>query len=383
MRIGLFGDTYYPEKNGVAVSMHQLRKGLEEAGHEVFIFTIETKDMVPDDHVIRYKTADAGLVKGRRVAIPHYKKWLKTVENLHLDVIHTQSEFPLGKLGRKAARKFNIPFVHTYHTIYEHSAMYLNFPLCSTEFLQKIICDFTTKWCNSAEFVIVPTAKTYDLLLKDGVKTELEIIPTGLDMEKYHSVDQKKVSQLKQRYGLTEKDKVLLYLGRVDPEKSIDVLIDYMSTVAEKDPEVKLVIVGGGLSEKGLKEKVKELHLENKVIFTGAVDWDEVQNYFALGDIFVSASFSETQGLTYYEALAVGLPVLGFRDRCLDVMIADGENGWQFDEREDFVEKMERMLSNIDRFKENAQKTAEHFTTRQFAENVLEVYRHVMDKHGI
>ena len=382
MRIGLFGDTYYPEKNGVAVSMHQLRKGLEAAGHEVFIFTIETKGMVYDDHVFRYKTVKAVIVKGRRVSVPHYAKWLKQVEKLKLDVIHTQSEFTLGRLGRKAAQKFGIPLIHTYHTIYEHSAMYLNLPASGTKLMTDMIRKFTTNWCNSVDYVIVPTAKTYDLLVEDGVKKEMKIIPTGLDMDKYRSADPEKVRSLKKRYGLTENEKVLLYLGRVDPEKSIDVLVDYMSTVAEGHPEVRLVIVGDGLSMEALREQAEKEGIQDRIVFTGAVNWDEVQNYYALGDIFVSASFSETQGLTYYEALAVGLPVLGFRDRSLDVMIRDGENGWQFDRREDFLEKMETMLDKLPYFKENAMKTAENFTTGKFAEAVLEVYRYVMEKRS-
>lgn len=380
MRIGLFGDTYYPEKNGVAVSMHQLRQGLEAAGHEVFVFTIETKGMVPDPHVFRYPTVDAMIVKGRRVAVPHYRKWLKTVEELHLDVIHTQSEFTLGKLGKKAALKFHIPLVHTYHTIYEHSAMYFNLPISGTELMKKLIRDFTTRWCNGVDFVIVPTAKTYDLLVEDGVEKEMKIIPTGLDIRKYRFPDQDHVKELRKRFGLTETDKVLLYLGRVDPEKSIEVLLSYMKEAVRKEPRVKLVIVGDGLSLSSLKKQAAGEDLQDRVVFTGAADWDQVQDYFALGDIFVSASFSETQGLTYYEALSASLPVLGFRDRCLDVMITDGENGWQFDECGDFVEKMEQIFGSLSQFKKNAGKSAEKFTTEQFAADVAEIYRYVLQK---
>ncbi|MDO4478317.1 MAG: glycosyltransferase [Lachnospiraceae bacterium] len=378
MRIGIFGDTYYPEKNGVAVSMFQLRKGLEALGHEVFIFTIDAPGAPEDDHVYRFKAVRSGLVKNRRVAIPHFRKWLRLVESLNLDVIHTQTEFTLGSLGRKAAKRLNLPLVHTYHTIYEHSAMYFNLPISGTALMVKIITAYSVRWCNRMDFLIVPTGKTFDLLKMEGVKTPIKTIPTGLDVDKYQTPHLAHTEALRKEMGLSEADKVLLYLGRVDPEKSIHVLVDHMKMVVPKDPHVKLVIVGGGMSADKLKAQVKSLGLEKNIFFTGAVRWDEVQDYYALGDIFVSASISETQGLTYYEALAAGLPVLAYRDRCLDEMVIDGENGYRFDAAEDFIDHLFEILDDHERYKANARAMAENFTAEKFGENVLAIYEQVL-----
>ena len=130
MNIGIFTDTYYPEVNGVANSVYQLKQGLERRGHTVYIFTVSNPDMgnIIEDNVIRIVSLPFLFLKERRVAAPIARAWRRKIESFHLDIIHTQTEFGMGHLGRKAAEYLGVPHVHTYHTIYEDYTHYLKVP---------------------------------------------------------------------------------------------------------------------------------------------------------------------------------------------------------------------------------------------------------------
>ena len=379
MRVGIFSDTWYPEMNGVAVSAKQLKTELERLGCEVFVFTVDGGEDVDRSHVFRMKTIPAGVVRDRRVGILNYRKWLRFIGHLDLDVIHTQTEFSLGILGKRAARRYRIPMVHTFHTIYEYDIHFLRLPGKDLRAMHSLVKRICRGWCNMADHVIVPTEKVKELLEEYGVRRDIDIIPTGLPLSKFRNVDTEHVRKLREQYGLTDDHKVLIYLGRVSKEKEIDVILDYMVKVREKDPDVRLVIVGDGVARVDLMMQAKRSGLEDRVIFTGRAPWEEIQDYYALGDIFVSASHSETQGMTYYESLFTGLPVLAVKDPCLDPIIREGVNGYQVEGADDFIEKMEDIFGRLEEFSRNAALSAEPFSSERFAEKVLDTYMETID----
>jgi 1,2-diacylglycerol 3-alpha-glucosyltransferase len=392
MRVGLFTDTYYPEKNGVAVSTYQLRKGLEALGHEVYVFTVENKDAERDKeeekNVIRFKAVNAVIIEGQKVALPLLHHQMKIVQSLNLDVIHTQTEFTLGILGWRAAKKFGIPHIHTYHTVYEEYTQYIHLPGGNSSQMKNLIRRLSGWWCNQFDLVIAPTKKTQDLLEHYRVQTKMDVVPTGLQLDKFAAPDAAHVESLREEYGLLPTDRVLIYLGRVSGEKNIDQLISYMENIADQqkktrdNPSIKLMIVGGGPAEAALRRKADKLVEEGYVIFTGMVSWDQVQDYYALGDIFVSASTSETQGLTYYEAMASGLPVLAHQDECLNNILTDGVQGYQFVEAESFKEGLISILADLEAFSKQAKEAAGAFTDKEFAQKVEECYENAIEKNG-
>lgn len=375
MNIGIFTDTYYPEINGVANSTYQLKRELEERGNNVYVFTVSNPKMTDfEKHVFRMKSIPLALLKERRVGCSILSSWYKVIKELNLDVIHTQTEFTIGHIGRKAARKLGIPLIHTYHTIYEDYTHYLKFP--GNQKLKGAIRSLSRVCCDKADNVVVPTKKVRNLLIKYGVKKNIIVQPTGIDLGKYQNTDAKQVKVLREQYGLKDTDHVLISVGRLSKEKSLDEIIMLTGKLRQTDQRIKLIIVGDGPEEKQLKKLVIQRRLDNCVTFTGAVPWIEIQNYYALGNVFVSASTSETQGLTYVEALASGKPLLAKRDDCLNGLLEYGENGYSFTTDCEFISNYNKLFEddNWSTMKDSAVNAANHISSAQFGAGIEHIY---------
>ncbi|VEJ34400.1 GDP-mannose-dependent alpha-mannosyltransferase [Aedoeadaptatus ivorii] len=369
MRIGLFTDTYYPEINGVANSTYMLRNALEAMGHTVYVITsrVSGTESSPEEHIYRIPSIKPYLVKDRHLALVVEPYWKHKGKQMELDVIHTQTEFTVGMLGMRIAQKFGIPLVHSYHTMYEDYTHYFHVP--KSEKLKPVVRMLSAKFCNYADGVIVPTDKVRKKLHSYKVYRDVYVVPTGLDPAKYGNCDANEVERLRARYGL-ESGYTLLYIGRLAEEKNIDQVIDHYKKLEDAGEDVNLLIVGDGPVRGKLEKQARDLRIRN-IAFTGAVPWEEIQNYYALGDLFVSASTSETQGLTYNEALASGLPILVRRDPCLEQVLREGENGMGFVGEEEFLKGYRAIRALPEGL------APEAYTDRDFAQEVLAVYKEI------
>ena len=384
MNIGIFTDTYYPEVNGVANSAYQLKSELEKRGNTVYVFTVSNPEVKEKEyHVFRLKSVPFVLLKERRISYYLTKIWINKVKALNLDVIHTQTEFCLGHMGRKIAKYLNIPLVHTYHTIYEDYTHYLRVP--GNQKLKGMVRILSRKCCDKADLVIVPTEKVKKLLSSYGVKRDIVIQPTGVNLSKFERYDKGEIVRLKEKYNLSDLDHVLLYVGRVSHEKNLMELIDIISQVKEIDLHVKLLIVGDGPDLEKLKNKLNEDGIEEYVIFAGSVPWEEIENYYALGDVFVCASNSETQGLTYIEALAAGKPILVRKDECLDGILQDGINGYGYNSNNDFIKYYQKLFMNMKyrKIREACINSVNKVSLEAFGETVEGFYKKVCGKNVI
>ncbi|MGN0409323.1 MAG: glycosyltransferase [Candidatus Fimousia sp.] len=374
MKIGIFTDTYYPEINGVANSTYELKKGLESMGHQVYIFTVSNPSVTKDEkNIFRIPSVPFVFLKERRIGCTLAAIWKKKIKRLHLDVIHTQTEFSIGHLGRKTALYLGIPHIHTYHTIYEEYIHYIK--MAGNDRVKEMARAFSRHCCNQADAVIVPTKKVKALLRNYGVHQEIHTIATGIPLKKFHQYHKEHTKQLLQLYGLSETQHILLYVGRLSEEKNIDHLIYHFQEIVQEDELARLVIVGDGPEKEKLIDDVKTWQLEKQVIFTGAVDWEEIPDYYAMGDVFVSMSNSETQGLTYFEALASGKPILVQKDDCLQDLLLQKKNGYAFQNHEEFLKGYRflfgtEFLSSPEEIKASVSKYDEH----TFALHVWEVY---------
>jgi 1,2-diacylglycerol 3-alpha-glucosyltransferase len=386
MKIGLFTDAYYPIISGVSISVDTLSKELTKLGHEVVIVTNDHDHADSDEHVIRFegkRLPMKGLHEYRIGKVTNKK--VNDIGDLKLDLVHCHTEFTMGRLGRRAARRFNIPVVHTYHTMYEDYVHYVTkmfaLPL---RFLAKKY----SKWfANSADEVIFPTIKVKNTFDRYGFEKSSHIIPTGIYLEKFRRINYKNndLLELSQKLGIEEDDFVLLYLGRMSREKSIDNLICKFAKISSKNLKVKLLLVGGGPDQAYFEEKVKELGIEDKVIFTGMVCPGEVGTYYQIADLFVNFSVTETQGLTYIEALASGLPLLVKYDDNLEGVIENGGNGFSFKDESNFITLFNKIYSNKVLFNEitnNASRGIEKFSAESYALNVLKIYNDLLVKEN-
>ena len=383
MRIGIFTDTYPPYINGVSTSVSMLENALRKKGHQVYIVTVNTENMrykyENDEHIIRIPGVPIGIYDYRLTGV-YPLKAINKIKKWNLDVIHSHTEFGVGTFARIIAKQYNIPLVHTYHTMYEDYVHYITKGYFNNT-SKKIVEYLTNFYCNqTATELIVPTKKTYDLFKEKYKYTRnVHIIPTGIEVEKFYkeNTDPAKLEDIRKKHGLNKGDFVILYVGRLGQEKSVDVLIEAHQELA-REYKAKLLIVGDGPDMDTYKNLVHKLKIDDNVIFTGKVPWTEVTLYYQIADIFATASKSETQGLTVIEAMAASLPVVAVDDESFRNVIIDGLNGHLFDTKKEYKKYVKSFIdepSKLQQFSKQARINADTYSSKYFAERVLDVYR--------
>ena len=324
MRVGLFTDTYFPQVSGVATSIRTLKTELEKQGHTVFIFTTTDKDVnrYEDWQIIRIPSVPFFAFKDRRVAYRGFSKALEIARQYQLDVIHTQTEFSLGLLGVWIAKELKIPVLHTYHTQYEDYVRYIaNGMLIRPSMVKYIVRGFL----NDMDGVICPSEIVYDLLTRYKVTTEKRVIPTGIDLAKFErpEITTDHIEDLRKKLAIDDSETMLLSLSRVSYEKNIQAVIAALPDVLKENAAVKLVVAGDGPYLADLKEQAESLGITDSIIFTGMIPPNETALYYKAADFFISASTSETQGLTYLESIASGTPIIAHGNPYLDNVVTD------------------------------------------------------------
>lgn len=385
MNIGLFTDTYYPELNGVANSVFLLKQELEKKGHNVYVITTKTPGAPANEKgVFRVPSKAWDPIPERRIGMVYHPRIALQIHKMKLDIIHTHTEFSVGMFGRIMAHELFIPVVHTYHTIYEDYTHYIKKYISSEKRARQFVKQFSKFSVRGAEELIVPTEKVAQLMRRYGVKPDINVIPTGIDLKRFQTQDSEAAKlRLKMSLGIPRDHKVVLYLGRVSEEKNIDELMEYFDHYVDRRQAVTFLIVGDGPYRSTLERAAKGKKHRKQIRFAGAKPWDEITHYYQLADVFVSASTSETQGLTYIEALASGLPVVARRDPCLDGVLFHGRNGYVFEDENSFIYGMEQVLYNrrkID-YRANALESVEQFSTEKFAGRIENIYFHVTQTH--
>lgn len=388
MNIALFSETYYPEINGVATSVYMLKGELENRGHHVYVFTTTTPGTPEFEHnVFRVPSIPFAFITERRVGLFYQPKLAHVIKKLNLDIIHTHTEFSLGIFGRIMARELRLPIVHTYHTIYEDYTHYLTHIQVLDRRAKAFARNYSKVCCNTVEQVIVPTEKTKELLMRYSVHKDISVVPTGINLSKFDRKQflEEEINTLKKKFGINSQDKVLLYLGRVSMEKNIEEIINAMPEYMKMRENIKFVIVGSGPALEKLESLVRRLKLTDKFVFTGSQPWDTIGLFYCLGDVFVSASRSETQGLTYIEAMASGLPVVAREDQCLIDILETGKNGYTFTDKEGLYRGLDQVLF-LDKetdYSANAINKVKRYSTEEFAYQVEKVYQQVISRDRV
>ncbi|MBR1865809.1 MAG: aldo/keto reductase [Lachnospiraceae bacterium] len=385
MNIGLFTDTYYPELNGVANSVFLLKQELEKKGHNVYVITTKTPGAPASEKgVFRVPSKAWDPIPERRIGMVYHPRIAMQIHKMKLDIIHTHTEFSVGMFGRIMAHEMFIPVVHTYHTIYEDYTHYIKKYISSEKRARQFVKQFSKFSVRGAEELIVPTEKVARLMRRYGVKPDINVIPTGIDLKRFQVQDSEAAKlRLKLMLGIPREHKVVLYLGRVSEEKNIDELMEYFDHYVDRRQAVTFLIVGDGPYRSVLERMAKGKKHRKQIRFAGAKPWDEITHYYQLADVFVSASTSETQGLTYIEALASGLPVVARRDPCLDGVLFHEKNGFMFEDESTFIYGLEQVLYNRRKmdYRASALESVEQFSTEKFAGRIENIYFHVTQTH--
>ncbi len=380
MKILLATDSY-KQINGVSNSVGLLAQGLRERGHEVKVLSLSENHKSyreGDDYYIG--SMDAMIYPDLRFSLARADELIDRLVEWHPDIAHIQTEFSANFLAMKIVKKCDIPYVMTAHTDYEE---YFKSKNVNATLARAMIKNFERVVYGKADTLIVPSYKIQELVEIYKVRCPVVVIPTGIELKNYPEMTHGK-EQLLQKLGIKNNGKVLVCVSRISKEKNIGELIDYMPALLRKDPEITLLIVGGGPYLDKLREKVDRLELNDSVRFAGMIPSDEVYKYYRVGDIFVCGSTFETQGLTYVEALANALPLVCREDKCLINIIEQGENGFTYTNEEEYVAHILTILS--DRALQKKMSTASvgksyAFSKEVFISSVEQLYLDVIAKH--
>lgn len=384
MKVLIATDWYAPTVNGVVTSVLNLQRQLEAQGHDVRVLTLsQSRHTLVQGSVTYVGAMGAGVIyPGARLRTALATRQVQALIRWRPDVIHTQCEFSTFLLARKIGDRTGAPIVHTYHTVYEDYTHYFS---PSRAWGKRMVAFFSRRIVGQTACVVVPTEKVRNILGGYGIQKPVCVIPSGIDLSRFSApADRERRRRLKAKLGIPADNFVLAYVGRLAKEKNVEELLGSLARLDRID--VTLLVVGDGPHRQALEGAVQGLELQERVVFTGMVKPDRVADYYRLGDLFVSASTSETQGLTYIEALASGLPALCRKDACLDGVILDGVNGWQFETGGEFLARLQTFLADGELREAMRAAAAEHarrnFSAESFARRVSEVYAAVTEGDG-
>lgn len=343
--IGFFTCNAPPLLNGLAISIRQFTSHLRRLGHRVHIFApryLRTpwEEAEPDV----YRIPSLRVPTHHRYALPILAAapaLLRLIPTLGIQIVHAHHPFLVGPYSCRLARRLGVPFVFTYHTLYEHYAHYV--PVISAV-AAKIGESRSYAFANRADLVIVPTSGVRRRLLTHGVVAPVEVIPTGV--EPPGPPEEPKLA-LRRRLGVPEGGPSLLYVGRLAREKNLEMLLRAVRAAVQVAPGVILFMVGEGDAEQPLRRLAAGLDLAERVRFVGPVPHEDVGHWYRAADLFVFPSVSETQGLVVLEAMAHGLPVLAIRSIGTSDFIEDGINGaLAEDSEDDFTRRLLGLLGD-------------------------------------
>ena len=378
MRIAIFTDTYYPDINGVVSSIGILRNELMKHGHQVLIITTippHGVQMNDDSSIIRMNGISLKSIYGYRMAGIYKNKIFKQIKEFNPDIIHTQTEYGVGLFGRLCGYKLNVPTVYTFHTNLYDYTYYVTKGIQPLDAIAKLIVKKLMKvYTTHTTSLIVPSDKTASMMKSIGINKKINIVPTGLELERFKIHNEDHTKQIKEKYSLTNHFS-LISLGRLAEEKSLDFIISAMPEIIKRNPDIRLFIIGDGPAKETLTQLTHDLKMDEYIRFAGCQSADVIPDFYYSGDLFVSASLTETQGLTFIEAMASSLPVLARYDSNLDPVIVEGKNGHFLYSKEEYVDKViELSHKDLTPYKQHAVKHAQQFDSHTFYEGVMQVY---------
>jgi len=374
MRIGIFTCNYRPLVNGLSSSIEIFSHEFRARGHQVFIFAPRYPGYdEEEDGVFRFPSLRAPTHHQYTLPIPFSPRIGTLLPRLQLDLIHAQHPFLLGAYALRAARRLRLPFVFTHHTLYEKYTHYL--PLASVPAQQWAI-HRSVSFANRADLVIAPTQGLREILRMRGVRSRIEVVPTGVEVE------EKGEARIRPaELNIPPSGRILLSVGRLAKEKNLYTLLEAFSRLACQSPDPYLVLVGDGDERSRLEEWVGRKGLKDRVRFVGSQRRAALGRYYGSAHLLLFPSLSEAQGLVVAESMAQGLPVVALRSFAVEDLIEDGVNGYLADGMEALVDRTRELLFDEGRrrsFSELARKKAREFAAPAMAERMLGLYQELI-----
>ena len=376
MKILISTDCYLFNTGGITASVLALCAGLRRRGHEVKTLSMSNKNRSfrdGDDYYVR--SFPAFYYPDMRISFASRDPLLKELEEWKPDLIHIQTEGSPRRMALKIGRRCGAPIVMTCHTDYGHFV----FGKCKTSApVRGFLRIAGAILYRQADRVTAPSRKAAEFPFLSSVRDRLTIVPNGMETEKYRKHLQKDERRaFRASLGIGDHTGTLVTVSRLSKEKNIQELISFLPGLLQKDPNIKLLIVGDGPYRKKLEKLTIKLHLSDSVVFTGRIPPEDVWRYYDAGDLFVSASTFEVHSMSYLEALANGLPMLCRADDALQGVLQHQKNGMIYHsekEFDDFAAMILREEEPREGMGRCSSVIAENFSCNAFTSSMLSVY---------
>ncbi|VVB76876.1 D-inositol-3-phosphate glycosyltransferase [uncultured archaeon] len=381
--IAFYSDTYLPAVDGVVTSMLTFKKELERRGNKVYIFAskkgIRKSKAYESEDVFLYPGVDFKPYPQYSVAVFPFYSSLK-LSSLGIDVIHSQTPFMMGFNALIAAKIGKIPLVSTYHTMIDSKSSSAYYPKNNSikKFAGATMWKYIKFYYNQCDVTIAPSQAVADMLGARGVGNT-RIVPNSIDLKRFNP--KVRGDAMRARLGLKDKERVVLYLGRVSREKKIEVMLKAARSVTARNRDVTFVVGGTGPAVDYYRRAAKKLGVLDRVRFIGFVEDKDLPGLYAASDVLCLPSTFETQGIVSIEAMAVGKPVVAADYLALRELIENGANGERFKAGDytSCARKIEKVLNKCDAYRKEAVKTAGKFSVEKVTDELLKVYDSVVD----
>lgn len=404
MRIAMMTNNYKPFIGGVPISIERLSNGLRELGHEVYIFAPTYENQVEEEYVVRFKSFKHNISKGKFV-VPNIldSSLEEQFRVLNIDMIHVHHPMLVGWSALYLGKRYKIPVTFTYHTrfeqyihhlktfnymenVYKYEELSLKAELCSfiLDFTKEKLIPKTIKcFANKCDNIIAPTNLMEDYLRGFGVRSNIDILPTGLEETSY--IYNSESLKIRERYK-GDKKYLMCTVSRLAKEKNIDFIVDGISLLKNKVGNCfKVLIIGDGPSKEELLDKVVDLNLRDNIEFLNSIPNEEIQKYYAASDIFLFASKSETQGIVLLEAMAAKKPVVAIEASGVVDIVKENINGYMTEENiEQWVERIMYLMRNkeeMERLKNGAYETAKCYSNEKIAKLAERSYEKAIQRY--
>lgn len=382
MKIAIFTNNYLPNPYGVSTSVEGFRKSLTEKGHTVYVFapSWSGEDFDDSPNVFRYPAFKAPTKIDFSLVVPYSSSIDEKIEKLDFDIIHAQHPNLLGATAKRYARRKDVPIVFTWHSLYDRYAHYL--PFVPEKISAHLALRNAADFANDCDHVIIPTDSVIDEIKGAGLEhDDISVVSSGVDEELFANPERTK---FRERFGYDDNQIVLVTISRLTEEKNVIFLAEQISTVLKKNAHVQFLCVGEGDQKDNMEEIFRAAGVLSQVQFPGKAKREEVKDCLAVGDIFVYASTSETQGTIITECMYSGRPLVAVYSHGVKSLLIDHGTGIASEESDQFSKHVQELIDSPElrrQYGDNAKKIAkDQYTIDVCSDRLLKVYNEVISK---
>jgi len=378
VRIAIFSDSWYPYVSGVNRSIEIFKMELEKRGHRVFLFVPACGNRDQEEPgIYRFTSLPAVFNPGFRLAIPFSPRLTKTVKELSVDLIHSQSPMIMGRAGMYCSRRLDLPLVFTHHTLYD---LYTHYAGALAGPATRYLTSYVRRYANRCDLVITPTGIVAERLSERGITAPLRAVSTGVVLDEFEQCDQ---NWLHRSLNLDQNTPLILCVARLGLEKNIYLLLDSFARINQRLPETRLVLAGLGPLRNKIRPYAKSLGLEDRFfLLDREFSRRDLASIYASADLFLYPSVTETQGIIINEAHAAGLPVVAVGAHGVAEMVEDGVDGILTEPDPDALAGAAVKVLEDQALRESlsrgAYQAARRITSGQMAEKMISVYQEVL-----